>query len=65
VNHHIGLGKIFDKEKLNIKVLKCLDRSWQLKVTAISETRDLTTLSTIALFGKLKEYELEMNKIKV
>ena len=27
VNHLIGLGKEFDKEKLNIKVLKCLDRS--------------------------------------
>jgi len=28
VNHLIGLGKIFDKEELNIKILKCLDRSW-------------------------------------
>jgi len=41
VNHLIGLGKQFDKEELNIKILKCLDRSWQPKVTAISETRDL------------------------
>ena len=60
VNHLIGLGKIFDKEELNIKVLKCLDRSWQPKVTAISETKDLSTLSTTALFGKLREHELEM-----
>ena len=29
VNHLIDLGKEFDKEELNIKVLKCLDRSWQ------------------------------------
>ena len=29
VNHLIGLGKEFDKEELNIKVLKCLDRNWQ------------------------------------
>jgi len=35
VNHLIGLGKTFDKEELNIKVLKCLDRAWQPKVTAI------------------------------
>jgi len=28
VNHFIGLGKQFDKEELNIKILKCLDRSW-------------------------------------
>jgi len=58
VNHLIGIGKQFDKEELNIKILKCLDRSWQPKVTAISETRDLTTLTTVALFGKLREREL-------
>jgi len=39
VNHLIGLGKVFDKEELNIKILKCLDRSWQPKVIAISETK--------------------------
>jgi len=27
LNHLIGLGQEFDKEELNIKVLKCLDRS--------------------------------------
>jgi len=27
VNHLVGLGKQFDKEELNIKILKCLDRS--------------------------------------
>jgi len=32
VNHLIGLGKVFDKEELNIKIMKCLDRSWQPKV---------------------------------
>jgi len=36
VNHLIGLGKEFDKEELNIEVLKCLNRSWQPKVTTIS-----------------------------
>ena len=36
VNNLIGLGKQFDREELNIKILKCLDRSWQPKVTAIS-----------------------------
>jgi len=28
VNHLIGLGNIFNKVELNIKVPKCLDRSW-------------------------------------
>jgi len=42
VNHLTGLGKVFDKEELNIKVLRFLDRSWQPKVTTISESRDLS-----------------------
>jgi len=37
VNHLKGLGKEFDKEELNIKVLKCLDKSEQPKVIAILE----------------------------
>ena len=32
INHLMSLGKTFDKEELNIKILKCLDRSWQPKV---------------------------------
>jgi len=35
VNHLMSLGKVFDKEQLNIKILKYLDRSWQPKVTTI------------------------------
>ena len=64
VNHLIGLGKTFDKEELNIKVLKCLDRAWQPKVTAITESKDLTTLNTTALFGKHREHEIEINRLK-
>ncbi|XP_068474625.1 uncharacterized protein [Phaseolus vulgaris] len=54
INHLMSLGKTFDKEKLNIKILKCLDRSWQPKVTAISESKDLTSLTTNSLFGHIK-----------
>jgi len=64
INHLIGLGKQFDKEELNIKILECLDRSWQSKVTMISETRDLTTLTTATLFGKLREHELQTTRLK-
>jgi len=45
-------------------VLKCLDRSWQPKVTTISESRDLSKMSTAALFGKLMEHELEIKRLK-
>jgi len=65
INHLMSLGKTFNKEELNIKILKCLDRSWQPKVTAISESKDLTSLTTASLFGKLREHELEMNRLNV
>ena len=64
VNHLTRLGKVFDKEELNIKVLKCLDRSWQPKVTTISKSRDLSKMSTAVLFGKLMEHELELKRLK-
>jgi len=63
VNHFISLGKIFEREELNIKILKCLDKFWQPKVITISESKDLTTLKTTSLFGKLREHELEMNRL--
>jgi len=65
VNHLMSLGKMFEKEELNIKILKCLDRSWQPKVTTIFESKDLTSLTTASLFGKLREHELEMNRLNV
>ena len=61
----MSLGKVFDKEELNIKILKCLDRSWQPKVMAISESKDLTSLTTTSLFGKIREHELEMTRVNV
>lgn len=59
VNHLFALGKTFDKEEINIKILKSLNRSCQPKVTAIFESRDLATMNMTTLFGKLREHELE------
>jgi len=61
----MSLGKKFDEEELNIKVLKCLDRTWQPKVTAISESKDLTSMSVTSLFGKLREHEIEIQMLVV
>ena len=44
-------------------MLKCLDRSWQPKVTAISESKDLSMITTVTLFGKLREHEIEMQRL--
>jgi len=63
VNHLTGLGKTFDTDELNIKVLKSLNRTWQPKVTAITESQNLATMTMAALFGKLREHELELGRL--
>jgi len=45
VNHLASLGKIFPNEDLINKVLRCLSRQWQPKVTTITESKDLTNMS--------------------
>jgi len=65
VNHLMNLGKKFDEKELNIKVLKCLDRTWQPKVTAILESKDLTSMTMASCFGKLREHEIEIQRLVV
>nr|KYP31843.1 Retrovirus-related Pol polyprotein from transposon TNT 1-94 [Cajanus cajan] len=57
INHLVDLGRKFEKEELNLKVLQCLDRTWKAKVTAIEESKDLTSLTLATFFGKLREHE--------
>ncbi|BAT74608.1 hypothetical protein VIGAN_01231100 [Vigna angularis var. angularis] len=64
VNHLMALGKVFDKEEINIKILKSLNRRWQPKVTTIYESKDLTSMNMATLFGKLREHELELGRLK-
>ena len=59
VNHLLGLGKTFDDDELNVKVLKSLPNVWLPKVIAIRESKDLTKMSLAALFSKLLEYETD------
>jgi len=40
-----------------------LDRSWKPKVNTISESKDLTALTTTSLFCRLREHEFEMNRL--
>jgi len=63
VNHLASLGKIFPNEDLINKVLRCLSKQWQPKVTAIAESKDLTNMSLATLFGKLQEYEMELMRL--
>nr|KYP33108.1 hypothetical protein KK1_046074 [Cajanus cajan] len=61
INHVVDLGRKFEKEELNLKVLQCLDRSWQAKVIAIEESKDLTSLTLATLFGKPREHEQKLH----
>ena len=45
------------------KVLSCLSREWQPKVTAITESRDLSNMALGTLFGKLQEHEMELLRL--
>ncbi|KAK2422340.1 gag-protease polyprotein [Trifolium repens] len=59
-----GLGKPIINQDATNKILRCLSRSWQTKVTAIKEANDLTTLSLTTLFGKLTEHEHVLNLLE-
>jgi hypothetical protein len=63
INQLDDLGKDYSNEDLINKVLRCLRRDWQPKVTAIGETRDPCTMSLATLFGKLEEHELELSRL--
>jgi len=60
VNHLSGLGKTFDIDELNIKILKSLNRTWQPKVMTITESQNFAIMTMAALFVKLREHELEL-----
>ena len=57
VNHLLDLGKPFEDDELNIKILNCLTRTLEPKITATKESKDLTSMSMEDLFGKLLVYE--------
>ena len=63
-NHLKALGKVFTNDELNLKVLRSLNREWQPKVTAISEKKNLSKMSSATLFGKLQEHEIELGRLE-
>ncbi|GAV58552.1 UBN2 domain-containing protein, partial [Cephalotus follicularis] len=61
INALKGLGKVYTKHELVSKILRCLPKSWEPKVTAIDEAKDLSTLSLEDLLGSLITHELRMS----
>lgn len=60
INRLNALGKPNSNDIYTNKVLRCLNREWKLKVTAIKYGNDLKTLDLTTLFGKLEEPEQEI-----
>ncbi|KAK2400748.1 gag-protease polyprotein [Trifolium repens] len=63
-NHLKALGKTLTNDELNLKVLRSLTREWKPKVTAISEKKSLSKMSSATLFRKLQEYETELGRLE-
>ena len=67
INGLTYLGKIYTNTEIIRKVLRSLPKSWETKVIAITETKDLSKLSLDELMGSLLTHELimkEMNEEK-
>ena len=53
-----SLGKSFTNEELVRKILRFLPQSWEAKVTAIQEAKEMNKISLDELIGNLQAYEL-------
>ncbi|XP_070015882.1 uncharacterized protein [Nicotiana sylvestris] len=57
INENHSLGEVIPKNKLVRKFLSVLSSFWESKVNAITEAKDLQTLTMDELIGNLKTYE--------
>ncbi|XP_070043163.1 uncharacterized protein [Nicotiana tomentosiformis] len=64
INELHSLGGIIPRDKLVRKILNVLHGSWESKVNAITEAKDLQKLTIDELIGNLKTYEMKNKKKK-
>nr|GEZ63269.1 UBN2 domain-containing protein [Tanacetum cinerariifolium] len=57
-----ALDEGFSSKNYVRKILRALHPKWRTKVTAIEESKDLTSLSLDELIGNLKVYEVIIKK---
>ena len=62
VNFAYNLGKIYDQPKIVRKILRSLTEDFRLKVTAITESKDVDSIPVNELVGSLQSYELDLPK---
>ena len=61
INELKSLGKSFTTKELVRKILRFLPQSWEAKVMAIQEAKDINKISLDELIGNLQTYELRRN----
>ncbi|XP_070025525.1 uncharacterized protein [Nicotiana sylvestris] len=59
INELHSLGETIPRNKLVRKILTILPSPWEIKVNAITESKDLQELTTEELIGNLKAYEMK------
>ena len=62
INGLKSLGKSYTNSELVRKILRSLPRTWEAKVTAIQEAKDLNILPLEELLGSLMTHELSMKQ---
>ena len=54
VNFAYNLGEIYDQPKIVRKILRCLNKDFRPKVTAITESKDVDSIFVDELIGSLQ-----------
>ena len=62
VNSAYNLGEIYDQPKIVRKILRSLTENFRLKVTVITESKDVDSILVDELVGFLQSYELDLPK---
>jgi len=63
VNKLQDLGKVISNKDCTNKILRCITRDWQPKVTTIKKSQNFNILDITTLFGKLKEHEHQIIRL--
>ena len=62
VNSAFHLSEVYDQPKIVRKILKSLTGDFRLKVTAITESKDVDFIHVNELVGSLQSYESDLPK---
>ena len=62
VNFAFNLGEVYDQPKIVRKILRSLTGDFRLKVTAITESKDVDSIHVDEFVGSLQSYESDLPK---